>query len=155
MFFLLKGIRFSVWEINDINMVGTNLANINYSTIKNVKLIDTMKYYLTSLGKLVSTMTEKEKNNAELLVKKLLMQYYFFSKSWLTSSQSQKTELIKIIVSRKGVIPYEKIDPINALQIRPRNGIFFHKKNYIEHLKDSLLIKKTTIIQKKCLFYLK
>ena len=44
---------------------------------------------------------------------------------WLTLSQSQKTELIKIIVSGKGVIPYEKIDSINALQKRPKNGIFF------------------------------
>ena len=45
----------------------TNLTNINYSTIGNVKIIDTIKYYLTSLGKLESTMTEKEKNNAKLL----------------------------------------------------------------------------------------
>ena len=69
-------------------MGGTNLTNINYSTIRNVKFIDTMKYYLTSLGKLVSTMTEKEKNNAELLAKQFLMQHHFFSKMWLTLSQS-------------------------------------------------------------------
>ena len=34
-----------------------------------------MKYYLTSPGKLPSTMTEKEKNNAKLLVKQFLMQH--------------------------------------------------------------------------------
>ena len=49
-------------------MGGTNLTNINYLTIENVKFIDTMKHHLTGLGKLASTMTEKEKNNAELLV---------------------------------------------------------------------------------------
>ena len=38
------------------------------------------------------------------------MQYQFFSKTWLTLSQSRKTELVKIIVSGKGVIPYEKTD---------------------------------------------
>ena len=43
-----------------------------------------MKYYLTGLGKLVSTMTEKRKNNAEVLVKQFLMQHQFFSKTWLT-----------------------------------------------------------------------
>ena len=69
MFFLLKGIRLSVWETKDINMGGTNLTNINYSTIRSVKFIDTMKYYSTSLDKLASTMIEKEKNNAEFLVK--------------------------------------------------------------------------------------
>ena len=41
-FFLLKGIRLSVWETKDINMGGTNLTNINYSTIGNVKFIDTL-----------------------------------------------------------------------------------------------------------------
>ena len=152
---MLKGIRLSVWETKDISMGGTNLTNINYSTIGNVKFIDTMKYYLTSLGKLASTMTEKEKNNAKLLVKQFLMQHQFSSKTWLTLSQSQKTELIKIIVSGKGVIPYEKIDSINALQKRPENGNFFQKKNSLAHSKDSLLIKKTMIIQKNCLFYLK
>ena len=78
MFFLLKGIKLLVWETKDINMGGTNLTNINYSTIGNVKFIDTMKYYLTSLGKLASTITEKEKNNADLLVKQFLMQHQFF-----------------------------------------------------------------------------
>ena len=61
MFFFLKGIRLSVWETKDINMGGTNLTDINYWTIGNAKFFDTMKYYLTSLGKLASTMTEKEK----------------------------------------------------------------------------------------------
>ena len=60
MFFLLKGIMLSVWETKDINMGGTNLTNVNYSTIGNVKFIDTMKYYLTSLVKLESTMTQKK-----------------------------------------------------------------------------------------------
>ena len=136
-------------------MGGTNLTNINYSTIGNVKFIDTMKYYLTSLGKLASTMIEKEKNNAELLVKQFLMQHQFFSKTWLTLSQSQKTELIKIIVSWKGVITYEEIDSINTLQKRPKNGNFFSEEEFFSMLKDSLLIKKTTIIRKNCLFYLR
>ena len=42
MFFLLKGIKLLVWETKDINMGGTNLTNINYSTIGNVKFIDTL-----------------------------------------------------------------------------------------------------------------
>ena len=58
-------------------MGGTNLTNIKYLTIGNLKFIDTMKYYLTSLGKLASTMTEK-KNNAKLLPKQFLMQHQFF-----------------------------------------------------------------------------
>ena len=135
-------------------MGGTNLTDINYSTNKNVKFFDNMKYYLTSLGKLVSTMTEKEKNNVELLVKQFLMQHKCFSKTWLTLSESQKTELIKIIVSGKGVIPYKKIDSIKDLQKRPEKS-FFQMKNSLACLRGSLLVKKITIIQKNCLLYLK
>ena len=131
MFFSLKRIRLLVWETKDINSGGTNLTNINYLTIGNVKFIDTMKYHLTSLGKVASTMTEKEKSNAEFLVKQCLMQHQFFSKRWLTLSQSQKTELMKIIVSGKDVIPYEKTDSIDALQ--KRLEFFFQKKNYLAH----------------------
>ena len=58
----------------------TNLTNINYLTIGNTKFIDTMKYFLTSLGKLASTVTEKEKNKAKLLVEQFLMQHQFFQK---------------------------------------------------------------------------
>ena len=42
MSFLLKGIRLSVWKTKDINMGGTNLTNINYSTIRKVTVFDTM-----------------------------------------------------------------------------------------------------------------
>ena len=154
-FFLLKRIRLSVWETKDINMGGTNLTNINYSIIGNVKFIDTMKYFLTSFGKLASTMTEKEKNNVELLVKQFLMQHQFFSKTWLTLSQSQKTELIKIIVSEKGVIPYEKIDSINALQKRPKNGTFFSEEEFFSTLKGQSVNTKDYDNSKKLFILLK
>ena len=51
MFFLIKGIRLSVWGIKDVNIGGTGMTNINFASISNqVKFIDTMIYFLTSLG---------------------------------------------------------------------------------------------------------
>ena len=114
-----------------------------------------MKCYSTSLGKLASAMTEKEKNNAELLVKQFLMQCQFLSKTWLTLSQSQKTELIKIIVSGKGVIAYEKIDSINALQKRPKNGIFFSEERFFSTLKGQSVNKEDYNNSKKLFVLLK
>ena len=136
-------------------MGGTNLTNINYSTIRNVKFIITMKYYLTCLGKLASTMTEKEKKQRQILVKQFLMQHQFFSKTWLTLSQSQKTELIKIIVSGKGVIPYEKIDSINALQKQPENGTFFSEEEFFSTLKGQPVNKEDYDNSKKLFILLK
>ena len=51
MFFLIKGIRISVWGTEDVNIGGTGLTNINFPNIgAQVKLIDTVKYFLTSMG---------------------------------------------------------------------------------------------------------
>lgn len=45
MFFVLKGIRLSVWETQDLNIGGSGLSNINFASLgSQVKFIDTMKY---------------------------------------------------------------------------------------------------------------
>ena len=35
----------------------------------------------------------------------------------------QKRAVLDIIVSRKGVIPYQKINSIDSLNLKPENGI--------------------------------
>ena len=45
-YFLLKGIRLSVWKTTNLSISRLNLTNINFANIgENGKLIDTMKYY--------------------------------------------------------------------------------------------------------------
>ena len=44
------------------------------------------------------------------------MQHRYFSKNWLMLTEEQKNQVLKIIVSGKGAIAYEKIDAIDALQ---------------------------------------
>ena len=80
MFFLLKGVRISVWNTKDINIHGNGLTHINFANFgTQVKFIDTMKYYLTSLGKLASTMDEKGEKNVEKTTIQFLVNYpYFF-----------------------------------------------------------------------------
>ena len=45
-------------------------------------------------------------------------------------SDSQKRQVLNIIVSRKGVIPYEKINSINGLSLKPENRFFFSKDEF-------------------------
>ena len=48
MFFLLKGIRLSVWGTKDLSIDESGLTNINFASLgSQVKSIDTMKYYLS------------------------------------------------------------------------------------------------------------
>ena len=66
MFFWLKGLKISVWNTKDINIGGDGLTDINFANFgSQVNFIDTMKYYLTSLEKLASTMDEKGGKNVE------------------------------------------------------------------------------------------
>ena len=72
MFFLIKGIRISVWGKKDVNIGRGGLMNINFANITlQVKFIATMKHFLTSLGKLASTLDDVE--NAQ--VEKLTLQF--------------------------------------------------------------------------------
>ena len=48
-FFLLKGIKVSVWKTTNLSIGGSNLTNINFANIgEQINVIDTMKYYQQS-----------------------------------------------------------------------------------------------------------
>ena len=135
MYFLIKGIRLSVWETKDINIGRTGLTNINFASIGQMKFIDTMKYFLSSLGKLTETIDPIEKERIEKLTVQFLSTHDYFSKVWQELSLEQRIKILEIIVSGKGVIPYEKIESIDSLQITPEDGIFFSKNEFFSTLK--------------------
>ena len=63
------------------------------------------------------------------------MQHRYFSKTWLLLTEKPKNEILKIILSGKGVIPYEKLDAIEALQKEPEDEIFFLKEEFFSTIK--------------------
>ena len=89
-YFSIKVIRLSVWGTKDINIGRTGLTNINFACIGNIKFIDTMKYYQTSLGKLASTLNDIKKNRVEVLTKQFLMPNRYFSNTCLMLTEKQK-----------------------------------------------------------------
>ena len=135
MIFLLKSLRLSVWRTKDIHIGGKNLTDLNYASIDKFKFTDTMKYYQSSLGKLSETLTEKEKDSITKLTVQFLTNHDYFSVVWNQLSLDQKNKITEIIVSGKGVIPYEKIEKIDSLSIKPEDGIFFSKDKFFSTLK--------------------
>ena len=136
MFFLLKGLWLSVWRSDDINIGGNNMVDINYAQIDNFKFIDSLKYYQTSLAKLSETMSPEEKARVAKLVNQFLTNHSYFSSIWDEMHFLEKSKIIDIVVSGKGIIPYEKIQSIDSLSIKPENGIFFSKDEFYSSLKD-------------------
>ena len=84
-----------------------------------------MKYYQTSLGELASTLTLIEKNRVEVLTKQFLMQNGYFLKTWLMLTEKQKNQVLNIIVSGKGVIPYKKLMQLTLCKNNQKMRYFF------------------------------
>ena len=131
-FFLIKGVRFLVWQTRDINIGGSGLTNINFANIgSQVKFIDTMKYYQTSLGKFASIIDEIEKKNVEKLVIQFLNQHGYFSRIWKMLNPTKQKKVIDIIVCGKGVIPCKKINSVESLNIKQEKIFFLPNTNFI------------------------
>ena len=127
-----------------------NLTDLNYASINKFKFIDTMKYYQTSLGKLSETLTEKEKEKIAKLTIQFLLNHDYISTVSKDLSNNQQNKIIEIIVNYyyckiieiivnyynycMDVIPYEKIETIDSLLIRPEDGIFFSKDEFFSTL---------------------
>ena len=139
LFFLLKNIRLSVWRAKDINIGGKNLTNTNFASIDNFKFIDTMKYYQTSLGQLSETLSDEEIQNIAELTVQFITNHDHLSTVWKNLTVYQKNKIIKIIVSGKGVIPYEKIEIIDSPSQKPEDGIFFSKDEFFSSLKNKMV----------------
>ena len=136
-YFMIKNLRLSVLRTKDVNIGGNNLTDINYASIDNFKFIDSIKYYQTSLGQLSETTDKNEKDKIRKLTLQFLTDHDYFSEVWKNLTFEQKETILEIIVSGKGVIPYEKIETIHSLSvIKPEDGIFFTKYEFFSTLKD-------------------
>ena len=155
LFFLLKNIRLSVWRTKDINISGKNLTDINFASIDNFRFIDTMKYYQTSLGQLSETLSDEEIQNIAELTVQFIANHDYFSTVWKNLSVDQKNKIIKIIISGKGVIPYEKIETIDSLSQKPEDGIFFSKDEFFSSLKNKMVDDKSYANAKQLFIILK
>ena len=126
-FYMVKGYRSVCWGTKDFNMGGTNLTNVNFANIgSQVKIIDTLKYYQTTLTNITSTTDEIEKSQIKKTVQNFLLKHTYFSKHWPDINETDNDKILDIISEDKGALPYEKIIDINSLQISPENAFFDH-----------------------------
>ena len=151
-YFLLKGVRVSVWDTKDINISGSGLTTINFGSIGEVKLLDTMKYFLTSLGRLAATLDPIEREHIEKLTIQFLTTHSYFYKVWKERTDNQKKILLEIIVNGKGVIPYEKVVSIHSLSIILEDGFFYFREEFFSILRVVQWMRKATRMQRNFSF---
>ena len=81
--YFLKTYVASTWCTKEINTGGNHLPRANYGNIsREIKLIDSLKFYQRSLSELSSTMTNEEKTAARNLTEIFLNYHYYFSTVW-------------------------------------------------------------------------
>ena len=117
---MVKGYRSVTWGTKEFHMSGTNLTNVNFANISSqVKIIDTLKYYQTSLANISSTANEIEKRNIKESINFFLTKHYHFSDIWSSLDKELKDKISDIISKGKGALPYEKIVDKNSLDLIP------------------------------------
>ena len=90
-FFFLKSIRLSVWKTRNLWIGGSDLTYINYTNIgKQVKFIDTMKYYQQSLAELAESMTVEEKERIKTRSKNFILRHDYFCKTFFSLSKTDQ-----------------------------------------------------------------
>ena len=95
---MVKGYRSSVWGTNKLRMGGTNLINMNFANISTqVKIIETLKYYQTSLANISCTVTLEEKKNIVKTVDFYLKKHSYFSNIWQSLDQNNKNKILELI----------------------------------------------------------
>lgn len=91
-----------------------------------VKFIDKLKYYQTSLAGLTKTATAEEKQSVQTLTDEFLSQHDYFSQVWKSLGPLQKEKVLEIVSGGKGTILYEMIIDMQSLDIKPV-GEFYDK----------------------------
>ena len=131
-FFMVKRFRVSCWGTTELSMGRTNLTNVNFTNISSqVKIINTLKYYQTTLANLSSTADKAEKSRTKEGIKSFLEKHIYFCKTWGCLSKADKDSILNMIAKGKGVMPYEKITDIHSLsKIAPEDDFFKHTEFY-------------------------
>ena len=109
-FYMVRGYRSSCWGTNELEMGGTSLTNVNYASIRNqIKIIDTLKYYQTTLAGLTSTADDKEEIKIRKVVEQFLHAHFYFGHVWRNLKQEDRDKILDLISEGKGVMPCEKV----------------------------------------------
>ena len=135
-FYMIKGYKASCWGTNDFNMGGSNLTTVNFANIgAQVKIIDTIKYYQSSLAAIAATASENEKKMIKKLTAQFISRHSHFGPVWQNLNIVVKENILDIVAGGKGIIPYEKIVDMNSLEIVPARN-FFERTEFYSALKQ-------------------
>ena len=96
-----------------------------------MKIIDTLKYYQTTLAGLTSTTDEKEKENIKTVVKQFISKHSYFENVWRMLEEKDKDKILDLIAEGIGVMPYEPYDAHLIASYKNQRNNFTNTLNFI------------------------
>ena len=138
-FFVVKGIRLSVWPTKQLNIGGNNLTNVQYANIgRQVRFIDTITYYQQSLSSLAKNTNETENINIRQPCRKLIEKNEPYSLVFNSLSEENKNWVLDYLCGTNGVISYEKIKTFDDFDCVPESE-FFTKMEFYSSLRNEII----------------
>ena len=120
--YFVKGFSATAWCSKELDVGGNNLTHVNYASLRReIKFIDTLKFYQRSLAELTSTIEESEIIKARKQMENFFNNHSYFSKIWPFIPAHQKEKILKITCEGKGVIPYEMVTGMESFFLQPEN----------------------------------
>ena len=142
-FYMVKGYRSTCLGTKDLNMGGTYLTNVNFANISSqVKIIDTLKYFQTTLENLAATADDNEKSNIKKLTQQFIETHSYFRFILQTLEKQDKDKILDLIAEEKGVMPYEKVVDINSLSKSLDQKFFTHTEFYSSLKQSNVSVPK-------------
>ena len=102
LYYFIKGFIASAWCSKELKIVGNNLTHINFSKIvREIKFIDSSKYYQKSLAGFARTLSEEEKGAVKKLTEQFFNQHHYFSNIWVFLNSEKKKKNWKLLQKEK------------------------------------------------------
>ena len=131
--FFMKSFSTTAWRSKELSAGGTNLTNLNFSSIRGeIKFIDSLKYYRRSLAELTSSMDKIEIEKAKTSMTTFITNHYYFSTVWPFIPPINQQKILQITCEGKGVIPYELVKNMESFFLKPENDFWTMTEFYSE-----------------------
>ena len=141
---LTKGLWLSLWQTQDVSLLGSGLTILKFYTLgRLLKFIDSVKYYQQPLAKLArSTDANEKKRIRSLFLDYLTYAHLYYSRFVLDLGEKNIEFALEYLSSGRWSFHYEVVMGFRSLTVTPENGDFWNIETFYSMLRDEGISQK-------------
>ena len=120
MTFLTQGLWLSLWQTQDVSLLGSGLTTLkSYTLGRRVKFTDSVKCYQQPLSKLARSTNSSEKEQIQnLFLDYFAFQHLYYSQFFPSDlTKENKNFVLEYLFTGKGCFPYEVVTGFDSLSV--------------------------------------